>query len=289
MKGRHLKIIQVLGVAAITASVSPVQAGTLSVAPSLAECDGLNASQAERYAPGTLIEVGGGIPLSYTGFGTAVPLGSALRLVLPPGYDIYGLGADGAIQTRSVMTRPVTWKSDDQPWPAVARGLLRQAGAMGVLQWESKRLLVSDGVTLPVPEGYATYTPASLPALSMMSTMSATPGAAPQGGATSSSVLPLAPQVPATPEWVLERDQSLSEGVRQWAEREGWVVLWESGLQTRVPNRAVFRGSLREAITDVVLAVNRDLRPADVPLAATFYPENRTLVIRDFRDLRGGE
>lgn len=268
------KVAWVLGLVLIP-SVS-VQAGTLSVAPSLADCDAPSAHQARRYAPGTLTEVGGGIPLSYSGFGDGVPLGVALKLVLPEGYEIYG-------QNGVDLARPVTWSADDQPWPAVARGLLRQAGAVGVLQWEARRLLVSDGVVLPAPEGYTSVISAPLPSLSgstvdaddaMPAVATALPYPSTPGGVPTV-------EAPPTPIWVLERDQSLSEGVRLWTDREGWVLLWESKLQTRVPNRAVFRGSMREAIADVVRAVNRDLTPTGERVSAAFYPENRTVLITD--------
>lgn len=79
----------------------------------------------------------------------------------------------------------------------------------------------------------------------------------------------------ASSEWLLAKGDSVSRGLKRWADQVSWVVVWDYQQDWVVPNDAYFVGDFVSAVNQVI----QSLRNSGASIRATFYSPNRTVVI----------
>ena len=106
-------------------------------------------------------------------------------------------------------------------------------------------------------------------------------------GAPDPSLPPTLPASPASsafqpiPLWTLEANQSISAGLKTWAQAAGWAVVWDLPQDWLVPNTTHFQGDFRAAATQVIQA----LAANGANVRATVYQGNKTLVVTSSGDI----
>ncbi len=83
---------------------------------------------------------------------------------------------------------------------------------------------------------------------------------------------------PNTPveDWIAEEGRTLQAVLKEWAERAGWRLVWQTDREYTLAAGAMFRGRFE----DVSSALVRALARAQPAPHATFYTGNRVLIIR---------
>lgn len=174
------------------------------------------------------------------GFADHLPLGEALRLLLPAGW--HAEAAPSLVQTR------VSWRGG-APWPLVLQQL---ASARG---WTAQIDVAAQRVRLA---------PAAPPAPAQ-----AAPGKKPD---------PLAPQASlqgATSAFTIPKGALIARTLQDWAARAGWTVVWQITEDWAAPNIVSFDGPFEAAVKQVVEALAAN--GANIHL--TLYTANKTAVV----------
>jgi hypothetical protein len=70
-----------------------------------------------------------------------------------------------------------------------------------------------------------------------------------------------------------ERDKTLKAALERWAQKAGWRLFWEMGVDYRIDAAMSIDGSFEDAVSAVV----RNMEQADVPPRAIFYRGNQVL------------
>lgn len=83
------------------------------------------------------------------------------------------------------------------------------------------------------------------------------------------------PSKPAAQAWVVKPGDDLYATLSEWAEREGWRLVWESGYRYQMTSAAKFSGTFVAATTDLL----RSMQEARPVITAQFYEGNKVLVV----------
>lgn len=88
--------------------------------------------------------------------------------------------------------------------------------------------------------------------------------------------------------WILKEGPSLHAALEAMAARAGWHLQWAlSGVDYAVPSDVILFGGF-EGADSVILQVMKAYQTADIPLKASFWAGNRTLVIDRAEFTQGG-
>lgn len=77
--------------------------------------------------------------------------------------------------------------------------------------------------------------------------------------------------------WVMTRGDMLSEGLKSWADRAGWELVWKSRVDYRIASGLGFGGTIESAVEDLILLYSH----AEKPLYADISPRQRLVVVSD--------
>lgn len=225
-----------------------------------------------------------------SGFGTEVPLGFAVRQIVPPGHTIsYGAGVD--------VNAVVSWDGG-RPWGEVLNQVAYNNGLAVNRHDKNIRLTVvpplarndspgphaigGGGFSIVPYRGPTDTSPddveviemapievvADAPALEQIETV---PGLDPI------SLVPdsYEPPPPPLPSWPVEAGLSLRGVLEDWTEKAGWGLIWESEYEYPLEASATFQGEFVVAASELIASM-RHARPT---VTAKFYQGNRVLVI----------
>lgn len=169
--------------------------------------------QAAEASASVLTQIGSGIPTLTQNPGQGMPIGVALRGILPAGWTYYARpGMD--------ISQPVTWPAGE-PWTTTVENISRAANWRATVDWD-KRAVYFDLASAPVSSSAAVATPPTAPL----------------------------PTIAAQPLWVLSSGKSIKTSLDAWTRTAGWHLSWEVPSDYLVTIGATFKGDFKSAVSN---------------------------------------
>lgn len=224
-----------------------------------------------------IIETGKGVAEYRSSKGKNLPMGMALGMITPSGWE------PGKFSKTGLMSKRVTWQSSHEPWNDTLRDLGRQNHMRFLINWDRKEVTV-------------------LPLAMAAKPVATPPAAAPVLAQTKPEPIPVqpvaqpAPDVtPATsqPEVSLEEYKKPSVKIVAWSLKAGsvrkqlesfsaannWNMVWTSNLSDYiVPVSATFTGPFEQVVHEAFVVIRKT---SDCGLKPKFYRGNFVVEVKD--------
>lgn len=78
--------------------------------------------------------------------------------------------------------------------------------------------------------------------------------------------------------YIVQEERMLSENMVEWAEANGWRVVWEAENDFRITNQFEKKGPLLEVVDEVISLYKKSKRP----IMVKFFTKNKVIYVEDF-------
>lgn len=213
--------------------------------------------QSEHSGKVTQIGASKGVIGAVKGFGKQVPLVSALKIVVPGGWNAKKMGA--------VDTAQLVVFANNGTWVEAVSSFAAQTGNHIIIDWDQRVVTV---------QGLMTRSVSSEGTIRLATTVAETQKEA----VKAPEVKVVAP--PPLPKWELVAGRSLRDNVESWAPKANYKVTWQA-VNYMIAATAVYQGEFDDDVAGPITAMVKSFECHDVPLKATFMEDNRVLVVEN--------
>lgn len=184
-------------------------------------------------------------PVPVKGFGRDVTVHDSLRQLVPLDWQVF---SEGDV----TLTTKTSWKGG-RSWFAILGSVFQETGIKGVLNWNTKELVLFQ-VSKP---------------------------------AVQAAAAPVVKKQEATlieQQWVLDPSKTLRENLDAWAKKENWTLVWNASIADkivdyRIDTKTTISGSFTGE-NGVMAKVIASYVDSEYPLAIEFFKSNRVIEVR---------